>query len=177
MDLSPYLEAVSGDLARSTALADEPTREVVRRLVPSIEPAVRLALVQALSDAAAAITAELDDAVVTLRMNGRDPALEVRQLPSPAETDDPERGVRGADDEEDDDDKGRGTARLTVRLPETLKRRAEARAEQAETSLNTWVVQTLRRATDSSVQGAAADLGAAIRSSATPTPRRVTGWA
>ena len=176
MDLSPYLEAVSGDLARSTALADEPTREVVRRLVPSIEPAVRLALVQALSDAAAAITAELDDAVVTLRMDGRDPALEVRQLPSPAETDDPERGVR-ADDEDDDDDKGRGTARLTVRLPETLKRRAEARAEQAETSLNTWVVQTLRRATDSSVQGAAADLGAAIRSSATPTPRRVTGWA
>ena len=176
MDLSPYLEAVSGDLARSAALADEPTREVVRRLVPSIEPAVRLALVQALSDAAAAITAELDDAVVTLRMDGRDPALEVRQLPSPAETDDPERGVRGGD-EEDDDDKGRGTARLTVRLPETLKRRAEARAEQAETSLNTWVVQTLRRATDSPVQGAAADLDAAIRSSATPTPRRVTGWA
>ena len=176
MDLSPYLEAVSEDLARSTALADEPTREVVRRLVPSIEPAVRLALVQALSDAAAAITAELDDAVVTLCMDGRDPALEVRQLPSPAGTDDPERGVRGADEEEDDD-KGRGTARLTVRLPETLKRRAEARAEQAETSLNTWVVQTLRRATDSSVQGAAADLGAAIRSSATPTPRRVTGWA
>ena len=176
MDLSPYLEAVSEDLARSTALADEPTREVVRRLVPSIEPAVRLALVQALSDAAAAITAELDDAVVTLRMDGRDPALEVRQLPSPAETDDPERGVRGGD-EEDDDDKGRGTARLTVRLPETLKRRAEARAEQAETSLNTWVVQTLRRATDSPVQGAAADLDAAIRSSATPTPRRVTGWA
>ena len=176
MELSPYVTAVAEDLDRATALADAPTREVAARVATSLEPAIRLALVQALSDAAAAITADLDDAVVAVRMEGRDPVLDVRQLPPAAGEPSPAAPQTSSPDPDEDDDGG--TARVTVRLPEALKRRAESHAGAADQSLNTWIVHTLRRAVDRSVEDAAADLGDTIRSrvSAT-TPRRVTGWA
>lgn len=169
MQLQPYVAAIAEDLDRATALADEQTREVAARVAASLEPAVRLALTHAITDAAAAITADLEDTLVTVRMDGRDPVLDVQQVApsSPGAT--PSGGA-------DRDDDG-GTARVTVRLPDTLKRQAERSAAEADQSLNTWIVHAIRRATDPSVQGAAAELSAAIRASASPTPRRVTGWA
>lgn len=60
-----------------------------------------------------------------------------------------------------------GTVRITLRLPEQLKGRAEELADRAEQSLNTWLVQAVRRAT--------ADARPA-RPTVTGT-RRHTGWA
>lgn len=161
MDLQPYLTAFSEDLARATALADDHTREVAGRVATAIEPALRLALVQALSDAAASITSELDGAVVTIAMEGRDPVIAVHggqvgaaEPPTPA-----------APAEEDDTD----TARVTVRLPASLKGQAEGRAAQADQSLNTWIVQAVRRALAPAPPSAPLAPGA--------RSRRVTGWA
>lgn len=157
MDLQPYLTAVGEDLSRATSLADDHTREVAARVAAAVEPALRLALIQALSDAAAQVTAQLDGAVVTVRMSGRDPELLVQDVPAS-----PEAAQHAAQEEDDD------IARVTVRLPDTLKRRAESLATEADQSLNTWIVAAIRRATSPGPDPASAPR---TRS------RRITGWA
>ncbi|MCA0294330.1 MAG: toxin-antitoxin system HicB family antitoxin [Actinobacteria bacterium] len=152
MQLTPYLEAVARDLDRATALADDQTRELTHRVTSVMEPGLRLAMVQLLSDAAAQLTAELDGPVVTVRMEGRDPRWHIVR---------DEATLVGLDAEAGEDD---NSARVTVRLPEAVKKRAEAAAQNAGQSLNTWIVQTLRRATTPE--------NTSHRSS-----RRITGWA
>ena len=160
MDLNPYLGAVAADLDKATALADDATRSVTARLAVAIEPALRLAMTQLLADAAAQLTSDLGSTVVTVRMDGREPVLQVHEPAAPASGPDgpePDAQEPAAADE--------GTARVTVRLPEQLKRRAEALAQAAEQSLNTWIVQAVRRAAQ------------APRTDHRNSSRRVTGWA
>ncbi len=168
MNLEPYLSSVLADLDRATALADDPTRQVVARVATAVEPALRLALVHALSDAAAAVTSELDEAAVVVRMEGRDPVLSVHRTESappvppapPAPPSAPEPPAEVEDGE---------TARVTVRLPQSLKAQLDRAALEADQSLNTWIVQALRRATGPATPGAT--------TSTHHTARRVTGWA
>ena len=154
MQLTTYLAAVADDLDRATQLADDATRGVAQRLVTVLEPGLRLAMVQLLSDAAAQLTSELPGSVVTIRMDGREPVWHVVSPES-------EASPRGAIEPDLDD---AGQARVTVRLPEAVKRRAEAAAQSAGQSLNTWIIQALRRATSTDQ---------------TPkhSSRRITGWA
>ncbi|GAA4869759.1 toxin-antitoxin system HicB family antitoxin [Serinicoccus chungangensis] len=173
MELQPYLTAVAEDLDRATSLADDATREVVHRIAPAVEPAVRLAILQALSDAAASLTSQLEESVVTVRMEGRDPVLEVRHLGTgedgrPAAPTAPgDHGPRTAELDETDATQ----SRVSLRLPDQLKLTAERHAAAAGQSLNTWVVQAVRTATR-----AAGPEGPGRRT--TPhRSRRVTGWA
>ena len=154
MQLNSYLSAVAYDLDRATQLADDATRDVARRLVTVLEPGLRMAMVQLLSDAAAQLTSELSGTVVTIRMDGREPVWHVVS-PDPHEA--PRAPVDDAEDEE-------GTARVTVRLPEAVKRRAETAAQSAGQSLNTWIIHALRRATTT-------------EKTPTKSSRRITGWA
>lgn len=156
MDLNPYLGAVAADLEKATALADDATRAVTARVAVAVEPALRLAMTQLLADAAAQLSSELAMAVITVRMDGREPVLRVEEQTAPV-PDPTAAEPTFADDE--------GTARVTVRLPEQLKRRAEALAQAAEQSLNTWIVQAVRRAAQ------------APRTDRHNSSRRVTGWA
>ena len=153
MQLTPYLEAIARDLDRATALADDQTRELTQRVVSVLEPGLRLAMVQLLSDGAAQLTAELAGPVVTIRMEGRDPSWHIARDDSPS--------AAPAASEPDDDE---STARVTVRLPEALKRRSESAAQSSGQSLNTWIIQALRRAT-------------ASEHTANRSSRRITGWA
>lgn len=167
MNLDPYLSSVLADLDRATALADDQTRQVAARVATAVEPALRLALIHALSDAAANVTSELTDAAVVVRMEGRDPVLSVHRTeaappvpPAPLAPPVPEPPLDLDDGE---------TARVTVRLPQSLKAHIDRLALDADVSLNTWVVQALRRATSSRVGVADA--------APTQSARRVTGWA
>ena len=153
MQLNEYLSAVAYDLDRATQLADDATRDVARRLVTVLEPGLRMAMVQLLSDAAAQLTSELSGPVVTIRMDGREP---VWHVVSPESHDAPHDPDSAGDDE--------GTARVTVRLPEAVKRRAENLAQAAGQSLNTWIIHALRRATSTD-------------KTPTSSSRRITGWA
>ena len=111
----------------------------------ALEPALRLALMEALSQAAAEITGSFSDAVVEVRLRGRDPELAVDQAEptQPIQASVPPSG-QDADDEVDDD----GTiARVTLRIPESVKNKAEELAGRSGHSLVGWIVTVLRAAT------------------------------
>lgn len=165
MDLSPYLHRLAEDLEKVTALADDHTRETTARPVSAIEPSLRMVLLEAVSDTAALVTADLDDVVAVVRMEGRDPVVTVEQTATDATT-----PLPVSDPDEGDD------ARVTLRLPQSLKQRAETQAGEADQSLNTFIVQAIRRATS---DGPGPQYGprSALRATQAPGSRRVTGWA
>src|ERR1700733_15031461 len=77
MDLSKYVTQLREDLASAAAAGDEQTQRTGALLGAAIEPAARLALMNALSDLAAEVTAALDDRVVEVRLDGRDVRISV----------------------------------------------------------------------------------------------------
>lgn len=160
MDLQPYLGRLGVELDRVTSLADDQTRDLSRRLVAALEPGLRLAMTELLADACAELTAGLGGPVVTLRMDGSEPVLQVTDAPV-TEATAPQPPAPEGDSED-------GTARVTVRLPDGLKRRAEASAQHLQQSLNTWIVQAIRAASE----GDPARAKPPIR-----TGRHLTGWA
>ncbi|MEU2348587.1 toxin-antitoxin system HicB family antitoxin [Modestobacter sp. NPDC049651] len=162
MDLSEYVEALRSHLTTAAAAGTEQTRETARLLADTLEPAVRLTVTDALSAAAAEVTAALDGTVVDIRFRGRDPEVVVTPVPH-TEPDDPP--AAGPEPEPAADD---GTvARISLRLPEHLKTRAEAAAADAGVSLNAWLV----RAVDAGLR-APADPPRSGRG-----PRRYSGFA
>jgi hypothetical protein len=143
MDLTTYVDALRDSLRTAAAAGGEQARETARLLADTMEPAVRLAVLEALSAAAAEVTAALDGDVVEIRLRGGDPEVVV----VPAAHDpagDPPAGD-SADDRADDG----SVARISLRLPDGLKTRAETAAELAGTSLNAWLVRAVVSALNS----------------------------
>src|SRR3954447_17231591 len=112
MDLTPYLEALRADLAAAAAPGGPETTRAAELLGHSLEASARLALLEALSDAAAEITTRLRDASVEVRLRGREADLVVNRT----ETEAP-REVPVMD--------GGDLTRLTLRMPEALKTHVE----------------------------------------------------
>ena len=170
MDLGQYVTQLREDLASAAAAGDEQTRRTAALLGAAIEPAARLAIMNALSDLAAEVTAALADRVVEVRLNGRD----VRVAVGPDHGADlgadprPDPGVGLPDAEPDAGPAVRGFAaadvgdisRITLRLVEQIKSQAEQAAAIQGMSLNSWVAQA--------VQGALAGPGR--------RPGRRDGW-
>ena len=75
-----------------------------------------------------------------------------------------------------------GVVRLTLRIPESLKARAEEAAEQAGQSLNTWLVAAVRDATRTDAVRIDVDLSSIPFGEGFPfhrggrNARRMTGW-
>lgn len=150
MDLTDYVDALRTQLTAVAAAGTEQTRETARLLADTIEPAVRLALTDALSAMAAEVTAAWDGGLVDIRVRGRDP--EVVVVPDEHDDDAPAAPpAPAADDGEQAEDDG-SVARISLRLPEALKSRAETAAAAAGISLNAWLVRAvatgLREPTD-----------------------------
>ena len=147
MDLTDYVDALRTQLTAVAAAGTEQTRETARLLADTIEPAVRLALTDAMSAMAAEVTAAWDGGLVDIRVRGRDP--EVVVVPAEHDAGAP---AEPADEGEQAEDDG-SVARISLRLPEALKTRAETAAAAAGISLNAWLVRAvasgLREPTDS----------------------------
>ncbi|MFP5071007.1 toxin-antitoxin system HicB family antitoxin [Pseudonocardia nantongensis] len=77
MDLTPYVAQLRDDLAAAAAAGDEQTRRTAALLGSAIEPAARLAIMNALSDLASEATAALGDRSVEVRLHGRDVRVSV----------------------------------------------------------------------------------------------------
>jgi HicB-like protein involved in pilus formation len=148
MDLSEYVDALRAHLTAAAAAGTEQTRETARLLSDTLEPAVRLAVTDALSAMAAEVTAAWDGGLVDIRLRGRDPEVIV----VPAAEDSP-----SAPPEEPAADDDGATARISLRLPDSLKARAEEAAAASGLSLNAWLVRAvaaaLREPTDPSRAG------------------------
>jgi hypothetical protein len=111
---------------------------------------------------AAEVTAALDGALVDIRVRGRDPEVVVVPATAHAEAEEPPAPGEGDDGEDDG-----SVARISLRLPDALKLRAERAAAAEGLSLNAWLVRAV---------------AAGLREPRTPPnagrgPRRFTGFA
>ena len=134
MELGTYVDAVYADLAAVTAAGPEEQTDAARRLAAALGPALRLRLLEAISDAARELSAGLTDARVEVTLQDGDPSLVLVQ-------DEPADTAPAAGDET-------LSARITLRLPEPLKGRVEAAAARDGVSVNTWLVQAIARSVD-----------------------------
>lgn len=145
MDLSPYTNQLREDLSSAASVGDEHTRHTAAALSAGLEPAARLAIMNALSDLAAEITTQLDGQVVELRLDGRDVRVVVSGT-EPAEEegapgDPPPPPPPGADSGDSGD-----ISRITLRLLDGIKTQAEQAAAGQGVSLNAWVAQAVQEA-------------------------------
>lgn len=175
MDITPYVEALRDDLIAAAAAGSSEAQQGAERLLLALEPATRLALMEAVSQAAAEITSELPTGSVDVRLQGRELDFVVH-LDTPAA---PSAGSAPPATPEPAD--AGELARVTLRLPEGVKARAEERAAEAGQSLNTWLVQVVRDATRDAAMSVHVDLSSVPLSAADlfgrpKGKRRMTGW-
>src|SRR3954447_11484202 len=131
MQIDGYVQALREDLARVAAVGDESTASAADLLAVALESALGRRLQEALGEAALELSAQLDEGRVEVRVAGGDPELVFVSEAPPAAADGSEEAA---------------TARITLRLPESLKTRLEAAATASGLSVNTWLVHTLSRA-------------------------------
>ncbi|GAA4619211.1 toxin-antitoxin system HicB family antitoxin [Saccharopolyspora hordei] len=142
MDLNPYIDQLRQDLSSAASAGDDQTRQTAAVLSAAIEPAARLAIMNALSDLAAEVTTQLDGPVVDIRLDGRDVRVVVSDTTStsPAEEEAEEPPPPPPSGESGD------ISRITLRLLEEIKTQAEQAAASQGVSLNTWVAQAVQGA-------------------------------
>ncbi len=133
MELSDYVGKLRRELMSITRFAGEDVSRAAELLTETLESSVRLTLLDVLSAAAADITARLGDTSVEVRLSDGEPTFVVLTAPADEGYEEPAQPA-GADPEA-------GTARLTLRLPDSLKARIEAAAARDGTSVNTWLVR------------------------------------
>lgn len=138
MELAPYVDNLRRDLAAAAEAASPEVRDAASRLSYAIEPSLRMVLLEALGVAAAEITEQLAAGVVEVRLRGRDPELVVGEAAAVGpEQESPEpAAVTAADLEE-------GVARVSLRLPESVKARVEEAAAGSGQSVNAWLVRAV----------------------------------
>ena len=142
MDITPYVDSLRRDLLAAAEAGGADAAAAAERLTFALDPAARLALMEAISQAAAEITAELPAGGVDVRLEGRELAFTVH-TPTPMAPPTPPAPPTPVEET----DEG-GLARITLRIPESVKARAEEKAAQAGDSLNTWLVKVVRAATN-----------------------------
>jgi len=138
MQIEPILTSVDAAIQTQLAISGgDPTVEQAGGvLMTAIEPALRQAAWALAEQAATEISAQLGDRSVRVVMSDGEPVLEVVESSVP-------------EPEAEDFD-----ARITLRLPPSLKGLVEDAAGDAGDSVNSWIVRTLAsRAKTSSRSG------------------------
>jgi hypothetical protein len=128
MRLDPILTQIDASIEAQLRLADPAVADAAAGFMDAFRPAVRSALLEVVQQAAAEVTAQLGDRQVDVRLSGGDPELVIA-----AATTSYERSI--------DDDL---EARITLRLPGSLKGIIEDAASSSGDSINGWVIDALR---------------------------------
>jgi HicB-like protein involved in pilus formation len=129
METTRFVEAVRADLESAAAVGGQTLVEAAGRLSAALDASMRLALLDALSEAAMELSRQLASGRIEVRLAGRDVELTyVADAPAPPAA------------EED------SSARITLRLPERLKADAEAAAARDGVSTNAWLVRAVTAA-------------------------------
>ena len=171
MDLNSYVSNLGREFATLAEAGGEESRALVERLTGSLESAIRMTLLDALSAAADEITRDLAPGSVEVRLRGRDPSFVVTPPPTLAAED-----TAAAADVVADSDlliaEDGPAARINVRLPEQLKASIEEAAAREKRSVNAWLV----RAAAASLQRADRDQRPEPPTSGKRASQRFTGW-
>jgi hypothetical protein len=170
MDLTAYVNNLGREFATLAEASGDEARALVERLTGSLESAIRMTLLDALSAATDEITQDLAPGSVELRLRGRDPQFVVTAPPAEpvpaAAADDPaESGPEGSPLFAEDGP----SSRINVRLPEALKAAVEEAAAKEGRSVNAWLV----RAASAGLQKAEQR---PERRSVKRTAQSMTGW-
>jgi hypothetical protein len=133
VNLTIVLEGLQEDLRGLSELGDERSAQVARRIGEALGSSLRLKLFDLLSQAAVELSSKLPSGHIEVRLAGQEPELVfVDSAPSDA-------GGVGED----------FSARISLRLPESLKASVEAAAAREGISTNAWLVRAIARATES----------------------------
>ena len=150
MDLTPYADRLRSDLVTVTATATDDVREAAERIAASIDATLRLTLRGVLSEADRGLTTALPTGSVEVRLRGRE-AVFALDSPPPVAVSEPSEAAYAAPQAVGADTDDADVIRITVRLPETIKARAEELAIATGRSLNAWIVGAIRSATREAV--------------------------
>jgi len=170
MDLTSHVSNLGREFATLAEAGGDDARALVERLTGSLESAIRMTLLDALSAAADEITRELAPGSVELRLRGRDPSFVVTPPPpepvalSAADT------AGGAPDSDPLIAEDGPAARINVRMPEQLKAAIEEAAAREGRSVNAWLVRAAAAALQRS------DQRPEPRGSAKRSKQGFTGW-
>jgi hypothetical protein len=166
MELSEYIETLRGEIASITRVAGEDVARAGQMIAEALDSSIRLTLLDVLSGAAAEITSRLDDTAIELRLSSGNPTFVVVHAPQEL----PPLPPPGAGPDRGEGQEESGTSRVTLRLPDGLKARAEAAAARDGLSLNAWLVRAAGHALDE-------PSGAGLRSARRGPGQRITGFA
>jgi predicted HicB family RNase H-like nuclease len=132
MQIDGTIQALREDLVRVAALGDENTSRAAELISMALESSLGRRIQDALAEAAVELNDQLESSHVELRVAGHDLQLvlvrEDGTVPEPADE--------------------AYSARITLRLPESLKQKVETAAARDGASVNTWLVQALQRAVE-----------------------------
>lgn len=128
MRLDPILTQIDASIEAQLRLADPAVADAAAGFMDAFRPAVRSALLEVVQQAAAEVTAQLGDRQVDVRLSGGDPELVIASATSHNE---------GSSDDDLE-------ARITLRLPGSLKGIIEDAASSSGDSINGWVIDALR---------------------------------
>lgn len=182
MDTTPFVESLRQDLLQAAEAGGADIRAAAERLSHALDSAVRLTLMDALSQAASEITHELAGTSVEVRLKGREPIFVVigratQMPPSPPSPPSPP-GPPEPPDSPEELGLGEGdvVARITLRLPESLKAKAEELAAGRGQSLNTWLVNAVRSAASDGPSAERGRPGRGAPGRNRSSNKRVQGW-
>jgi Ribbon-helix-helix protein, copG family len=131
MNLTIVLEGLQEDLQGLAELGDERSAQVARRLGEALGSNLRLKLFDLLSQAAVELNSKLPFGHIEVRLAGQEPELVFVDTPGDS---------TGGEEL---------TARISLRLPESLKAAVEKAAGREGVSTNTWLVRAIARAAES----------------------------
>lgn len=169
MELTQFVEGLRSELLVAAAAGGEDARALAERLVAPLDSATRLMLLEAFAAAADEITRELAPGSVEVRLQGRNPSFVVTPPPTEAAFEEaiharpPAPAIRAEGDEG-------ATSRINLRLPDSLKLRAEEAADKEGLSVNAWLVRAVAAALEP------ADRGGRSRQSEVRGRQSYTGW-
>jgi hypothetical protein len=149
VETAPFVDAVRSDML-SLSGKDEASLDAAERLGHALESSLQLRLFDALGQAALELSEQLPAGRVDVRLAGRD--VELVFAGEAPDADDADTSAGEGD-----------TARLTLRMPGSLKDRVEDAARRDGISTNAWLVRSVNKALD--------------RPSRKRTGNRITGFA
>ena len=133
METAHLLTAIEADLDAVVTGRDEAEVSAAARLVTVLRTSLQLRVFDLMGEVALELSDQLPAGHVEVRLSGRD--VELVYVP--------DGDARVADDLDE-----RGTARLTLRMPEGLKERVERAADHEGLSTNAWLVAAVKRGLD-----------------------------